>query len=263
MLYDLLLYADESSWGKAVGAAIGGALVSLIIYEIGRFKDKRIAQKQTKIYNEEKADAFIKSDRHGNGDYNKYLLNELLDKCNPQNFMNPYNYEKVKIANELYPRLQKCDGNDNDELIEIRKEAISKLGIILSTSTIFEELCKTCNPQQFMNPYNPDKVAKANELYSRVLQNKTDIDALENIRDEARILFDNAQQLSQQEKDCPSQLNSSDDDCYNTQVKTQQEDEHLIQTSSSDDYSAETPIIVICVILTIVLMVSLVIRCQT
>ena len=228
MLYDLLLYADESPLGKAVGVAIGGAIVSLIIYEIGRFKDKRIAQEQTKIYNEEKADAFIKSDRHGNGDYNKYLLNELLDKCNPQNFMNPYNYEKVKIANELYPLLQKCDGNDNDELVEIRKEAISKLGIILSTSTIFEELCKTCNPQQFMNPYNPDKVAKANELYSRVLQNKTDIDALENIRDEARVLFDNAQQQSQQENDPPSQTSIYKDNNDNSQVDTQQENEHLL-----------------------------------
>ena len=248
MFYDLLLNTSESPWGRAVGAGLGAVLLSVIWYTIEFLRNKKKVKEQTKIYNEEKADAFIKSDRHGNGDYNKYLLNELLDKCNPQNFMTPYNYEKVKIANELYPRLLKCEGNDNEELVEIRKEAISKLGIILSTSTIFEELCKTCNPQQFMNPYNPDKVAKANELYSRVLQNKTDIDALENIRDEVRVLFDNAQQQSQQENDPPSQTSIYKDNNDNSQVDTQQENEHLL---------------VLFVILVIVIIVAVVIRYLT
>lgn len=193
MFYIFLLYANESPWAKALGAGLGAVLFSIIWYTIEHFSNKKKAKKQNKRYNEEKADAFIKSDRQGHGDYNKYLLNELLCKCNPQVFMNPYNYEKVRIANELYPRLLKCNVNDNEELVKIRKEAIYKLGIVLSTNTIFEELCKTCNPQQFMNPYNPDKVAKANELYSRILQNKNDIIALEQIRDEAVALFEGKQ----------------------------------------------------------------------
>lgn len=202
---------------------MAATLFCIIWYTIDHFRDKKWVKESTKKYNENKADAFIKSDCQGNGDYNKYLLDELIDKCNPQNFMEPYNYEKVKIANELYPRLLNCDGNDNAELVEVRKEAISKLGIVLSTSNIYEELCKTCNPQQFMNPYNPTKVAKANELYFRVLQNKMNIDALEKIRDEARVLFDNAHLKTQQWDELPSQTNSSNDDNDNAQVHTQQE----------------------------------------
>lgn len=239
MFYDLLLNTSESPWGRAVGAGLGAVLLSVIWYTIEFLRNKKKVKEQTKIYNEEKADAFIKSDRHGNGDYNKYLLNELLDKCNPQNFMTPYNYEKVKIANELYPRLLKCEGNDNEELVEIRKEAINKLGIVLSTSSIFEELCKICNPQQFLNPYNPTKVAKANELYSHVLQNKMDIEALEKIRDEAMVLFSDVQ----------------------TQIP--QEKERLSQNSNPNVDSADAAIVVIFVILAIVLVVSVVIRYLT
>ena len=263
MLYDILLNAGESPWAKAVGAALGSAILGIIWYMIETLRDKNKVQKQAKKIDEEKAEAFIKSDRHGNGDYNIYLIDELLDKCHPKNFMDPYDYEKVRIANELYPRLLKYEGNNNDELVQIRKEATSKLGIVLSTNSIFEELCKTCNPQQFMNPYNPDKVAKANELYSRVLQNKTDIDALEKIRDEVRILFDNTQEITQQENEHHSQISSSNDYKVETQAKTQQSNAHISHKSSSNDFSAETPIVVLVVILIIALMVAMAIKYQT
>lgn len=242
MFYYIILYTNGSPWADIVGAGLGAALLGLILYAIEFIRGKKRVKELTQKYNEVKAEAFIKSDRHGHGDYNIYLLEELKKKCNPSNFMNPYNYEKVRIANELYPRLLKCEGNNNEELVEIRKEAISKLGIVLSTSYIFEELCKICNPQQFMNPYNPTKVAKANELYSRVLQNKMNIDALEKIRDEARVLFNKAKVQSLQEKERPCQLNSSND---------------------SNDNSAKTIIIIFVIIWIIVLMITAVVKSQS
>ena len=37
--------------------------------------------------------------------------------------MTPYNYEKVKIANELYPRLLKCEGNVMKNSLRFEREA--------------------------------------------------------------------------------------------------------------------------------------------
>ena len=51
----------------------------------------------------------------------KELLNELKQKVNPKNYMNPYNAEKVSIANDLYSRL------NNEELTYYEFVEIDKL----------------------------------------------------------------------------------------------------------------------------------------
>lgn len=57
-------------------------------------------------------------------------VKDLLEKINPSNFMNPYDAEKVKIANDLYSALLKA--MDNETIISmIRDKAISELGIQL------------------------------------------------------------------------------------------------------------------------------------
>lgn len=185
----LILYTSDSLGETFVVGGLSGLLGFVIIYGIISLVNRGEKKKQEKEYQLKKTEAFVKSDSDGNGKYYHYLLDELLDKCNPQNFMKPYNYEKVRIANELYPQLLNCKKDDNDKLVSIRQMAINKLGINITTQSIFEVLCKLCNPQQFMNPYNPEKVAKANELYSRILENKNNIIALEKIRDEISDLF--------------------------------------------------------------------------
>lgn len=49
-------------------------------------------------------------------------LKELIEKVNPQRFMNPYNAEKVKIANDLYSRLSK-EGLSYEEYMKIEEES--------------------------------------------------------------------------------------------------------------------------------------------
>lgn len=49
-------------------------------------------------------------------------LKDLTEKVNPQRFMNPYNAEKVKIANDLYSRLTKA-GLTYEEFAQIEEES--------------------------------------------------------------------------------------------------------------------------------------------
>lgn len=51
-------------------------------------------------------------------------LKDLTEKVNPQRFMNPYNAEKVKLANELYSRLTK-EGLTYEEFSEIEETSKS------------------------------------------------------------------------------------------------------------------------------------------
>lgn len=113
------------------------------------------------------------------------LLDELKEKCNPANFMNPYNKEKVEKANLLYPEILSCTLEDIELQKTLRTQAISELGITFYTSKVFNELKNKCNPQRFMNPYNSEKVNIANRLYERLLQNEHNIEMLEDIKKEA------------------------------------------------------------------------------
>ena len=49
-------------------------------------------------------------------------MKELIEKVNPRRFMNPYNAEKVKIANDLYSRLSK-EGLSYEEYMKIEEES--------------------------------------------------------------------------------------------------------------------------------------------
>lgn len=113
------------------------------------------------------------------------LLDELKEKCNPANFMNPYNKEKVEKANLLYPEILICTLENIELQKTLRTQAISELGIIFYSSKLFNELKNKCNPQLFMSPYNSEKVSIANRLYDSVLQNEQNIEMLEEIKKEA------------------------------------------------------------------------------
>ena len=57
---------------------------------------------------------------------NVEYLQDLKSKCNPERFLNPYNAEKVRIANELYKKL--IDNENYIEILEeVEKEIIEKL----------------------------------------------------------------------------------------------------------------------------------------
>ena len=96
------------------------------------------------------------------------LYDKLKRLCNPSNFIKDYNKEKVDAANTIYQRLMETASDDADALNEIQAQAVSMLGITLIDQEKLNNLKEKVNPKNFMNPYNAEKVALANELYSRL-----------------------------------------------------------------------------------------------
>ena len=116
------------------------------------------------------------------------LKEELLQKCNPKAFMIPYNHDKVEYASHLYEQILSCKKYEKEKLKAIRKEAIEKLGIRISTESLFHELCQCCSPTRFSSTesFNAQKIRIANDLYQEVRLHADDIEALEALRQKAK-----------------------------------------------------------------------------
>ena len=114
------------------------------------------------------------------------LHEELKARCAPENFMNPYEPEKVSRANKLYSEILSIGKNDNEKLKLLRLRAMEELGIKFSTEQLFEKLTAACNPKNFTgDSYNKERLELANGLYQQILMNADDIFALEEIEDKA------------------------------------------------------------------------------
>ena len=111
------------------------------------------------------------------------LYAELWDKCNPKNFMVPYDQARVDKAILIYGDLQKVDRNDDNRLREIRDRAMRDLGITISTDRLYKELISYCDPQYLLKDDNfqTEVLRIANQFYAQVLANKHDIHALEKL----------------------------------------------------------------------------------
>lgn len=128
------------------------------------------------------------------------LYEELLEKCNPNNFMQPYDKEKVDTANTIFAELRNDPNATDYDLKEIRLKAVQKLGIHISTQKILDYLTKYCDPKRYTDrdPYDAELVFQANALYSQILDNKDDIFELEKIEILARPLIDSENERKRQ-----------------------------------------------------------------
>jgi hypothetical protein len=119
------------------------------------------------------------------------LHEELKARCAPENFMNPYEPEKVSRANKLYSEILSIDKNDDEKLKLLRLRAMEELGIKFSTEQLFEKLTAACNPKNFTgDSYNEERLELANGLYQQILMNADDIFALEEVEEKAKELLD-------------------------------------------------------------------------
>ncbi len=100
---------------------------------------------------------------------NDSIYDRLKRLCNPVNFMENYDKEKVEIANQIYSKLMGANPNTD----EIAAEAEKLLGIQLVDNHQIEDLKNKLHPKNFMNPYDAQKISLANELYSRIVDNIT------------------------------------------------------------------------------------------
>lgn len=112
------------------------------------------------------------------------IYDELVEKCNPQNYATGfnYNYEKLKVANDLYGDIIEAGKDNQPKLKELRKKAVEKLGISISTEDLYNILLKQTVPDRFMQPYNKALVDLANEYHQKVLLSADNIEELENIQ---------------------------------------------------------------------------------
>lgn len=117
---------------------------------------------------------------------------ELKARCAPENFMNPYEPEKVSKANELYAEVLATNEQANEKLKSLRLRAIDELGVKFSTEQIFKKLTAACNPKNFTgDSYNKERLDLANRLYQHILMSADNIFALEEIEVEAKELIEN------------------------------------------------------------------------
>ena len=113
----------------------------------------------------------------------KTLFEILKEQCNPKRYLDPYDKEKVDVATDLYRRVISCDKNNNNELIAIRNEAVSKLNINWVDSKRIKRLKRLVNPKKYTSDKMLDKLPIANELYNKLSSGNMspeEIDSLEN-----------------------------------------------------------------------------------
>lgn len=91
------------------------------------------------------------------------LKDKLMRLCSPSAFMSPYNKELIDKANLIYPRIMQSE--KEDDLIPLADEAQQELGVSLINKEEIREILKRVSPNNFMNPYDAEKISLANELY--------------------------------------------------------------------------------------------------
>lgn len=96
------------------------------------------------------------------------IYDKLMRVCNPGNFIKPHDTNKFEIATNLYKKLQEISREDVEEMINIQKEVVVKLGVDLIDKEERKKLLKDINPKKWMNPYNEEKIKLANELYVKL-----------------------------------------------------------------------------------------------
>ena len=198
----LLASNYSSGWEAVFVGALQGGFIFLCLLVYRYFKNKRNAKKEHEEAEKDKVSAFIEttSTEHDNNSasvngsvsnsdsYLKSVFKEMAEKCNPQNYMNPYDHEKVRIANEIYSSLMSPETLNEEGLMSLRHRAIVELGVVFDTKAICDYLSSACNPANFMNPYDAEKVRQANDIYAKIQQNKHNIEQLEALFAEAKTL---------------------------------------------------------------------------
>lgn len=121
--------------------------------------------------------------------YTEPMYDRLIRLCNPANFVDNYDKEKVNIANAIYSKLLSTNRQDQDTLFELVEIAESKLGLNLLDEWDYNDLKSKLNPKNFVQPYDAEKVSLSNELYSQLMQPNINLTKFMDVKDKAKPLF--------------------------------------------------------------------------
>lgn len=193
MMIIYILLASEPIGERMFIGALTGLIFSVIFFFYQRSKDKQASKEHVE---EVKKEIISNSKVTLSVDNTKILVNcyttlfaELKEKCNPANFMDPYDAEKVEISNNIFSKLN-SNATNILALIQLRNLAINKLGLSFSAKEIYEKLSEAYNPHKFVGEnYDADKLHVANQIYSRIQSSQNNIIELEKIAHECGIVF--------------------------------------------------------------------------
>ena len=93
------------------------------------------------------------------------LYQRLMRVCNPKEFMQNYDKDKVDKANSIYQELHNLDPRNEEALNSLAQRAITELGISIIDSEELKSMKEKANPANYMDPYDAQKVSLANEIY--------------------------------------------------------------------------------------------------
>ena len=93
------------------------------------------------------------------------LYQRLLRLCNPKEFMQNYDKEKIDKANSIYQALHSIDPRNEEALNSLAQKAIAELNISIIDSEELKSMKEKANPAKYMEPYDAQKVSLANEIY--------------------------------------------------------------------------------------------------
>ena len=188
-----LFLASETIGERMFIGVLTGLVFSVILFFYQRSKNKQaskehIEEVKKEIISNSKVRLSIENTKIPLNCYTT-LFEELKEKCNPANFMSPYDAEKVEMSNNIFSRLD-SNATNIQELIQLRNLAINKLGLSFSAKEIFEKLAEAYNPQKFVGEnYDADKLHVANHIYSMIQSSQNNIIELEKIAQECGIVF--------------------------------------------------------------------------
>lgn len=98
------------------------------------------------------------------------LYQRLMRVCNPKEFMQNYDKEKIDKANSIYQELHGIDPRDEEALNSLAQKAITELGVSIIDSEELKSMKEKANPANYMEPYDPQKLSLANEIYDILLK---------------------------------------------------------------------------------------------
>lgn len=123
---------------------------------------------------------------------NQSILQRIIRLSNPKRFIKNYDKSKIDSANDIYGKALAINKNDDASIIDLASRVESELGIVLVSPKEIRLLQKRCNPKHFMNPYNAEKVAKANDLYSKLRQKNISYTELNQIKKAVDLLYNDS-----------------------------------------------------------------------
>ena len=110
--------------------------------------------------------------------------NELLECCSPARFMDPYDHDKVELANRITIKINAA--TNFGELKNVAAE-IMALGVQPSSRQLYKYLCDLCNPTKFIGKDVEFKAS--NDIYGQVLNAKNDIMELYSLLEKEKAIY--------------------------------------------------------------------------